>query len=218
MVAKYKSKQYEHNKTISMSYLIEWFQINYPQLCRDLINCKHNADDMNLNPYHLESDCWSHTMLVCKVAELHKYDKEVLIAALLHDIGKPKARKINPKNNHVQFFGHEELSVELAEEVLCQMQNEKMINRDEGDEIKELIGLHSLLHNDPAPHILFERFKDRKELYMHLVQLNYCDHLGRFCEHNDPTDKKFNRLMSYSKNMCNTNLKKYDKICPYEYV
>lgn len=184
-----------------MSYLIEWFQINYPQLCRDLLNCNHNACESNLNPYHLESDCWSHTMMVCKVAELYGYDKEVQISALLHDIGKPQARKINPRNNHVQFFGHEELSVEISGKVLSQMQKEKIVNKHEIREIKELIRLHSLLHKDPDPHMLLEQFKDNRELYVHLVQLNQCDHLGRFCEDSAPVEKKFNRLMSYSKNM-----------------
>ena len=201
MVTEYKNKQYEQHRTINMSYLIEWFQINYPQLCKDLLNCNHNFSNKNLNPYHLESDCWSHTMLVCKVAEIYGYSKEVQISALLHDIGKPKARKINPRNNHVQFFGHEELSVELAEDVLSKMQEEKIINSNEVCEIKELIRLHSLLHKEPDPHMLFERFKNNRELYIHLVQLNQCDHLGRFCEESDPTDKKFDRLMSYSKNM-----------------
>ena len=193
--------EYKHTSTINMSYLIEWFQINYPQLCRDLLNCNHNISDSNLNPYHLESDCWSHTMMVCKVAELYEYDKEVQISALLHDIGKPQARKINPKNNHVQFFGHEELSAEIAEEILYQMQKENIINRHESHEIKELIRLHSLLHKNPDLHILVEQFKDNKELYVHLVQLNQCDHLGRFCEDGGSDKKKFNRLMSYSKNM-----------------
>ncbi len=201
MVTEYKDKPYEQHKTINMSYLIEWFQINYPQLCKDLLNCNHNASDKSLNPYHLESDCWSHTMLVCKVAEIYGYSKEVYISALLHDIGKPKARKINPKNNHVQFFGHEELSAELAKEVLSKMQEAKIINKDESNEIKELIRLHSLLHKELDAHMIFERFQDHKKLYIHLVQLNQCDHLGRFCEECDSSNKKFNRLMSYSKNM-----------------
>ena len=201
MVTEYKNKQHEQHRTINMSYLIEWFQINYPQLCKDLLNCNHNFNDKSLNPYHLESDCWSHTMLVCKVAEIYGYSKEVQISALLHDIGKPKARKINPRNNHVQFFGHEELSVELAEDVLFKMQEEKIVNSNEVYEIKELIRLHSLLHKEPDPHMLFERFKNNRELYIHLVQLNQCDHLGRFCEESGTADKKFDRLMSYSKNM-----------------
>ena len=100
----------EGKKNMKIYQLIEWFQINYPDMHQALLQCNHNFDEKDLNPYHLESDCWSHTMMVCKIAELSHYEKVVQIAALLHDIGKPASRKINPRNNHVQFFGHENLS------------------------------------------------------------------------------------------------------------
>ena len=83
---------------------VSWFQQNFAHLHQELLQCNHNFDTQELNPYHLESDCWSHTMLVCKVAELKAYDLPVLIAALLHDLGKPLAREVNPRNNHVRFF------------------------------------------------------------------------------------------------------------------
>jgi putative nucleotidyltransferase with HDIG domain len=70
-------------------------------------------------------------MMVCKIAELSGYDKVVLVAALLHDIGKPASRKINPRNNHVQFFGHEEFSAEMAEDLLDLMIEESFITKDE---------------------------------------------------------------------------------------
>ena len=203
MVTEYKNRRYKHNKTINMSYLIEWFQINYPQLCRDLLNCNHNASDRNLNPYHLESDCWSHTMLVCKVAEIHGYSKEVQIAALLHDIGKPASRKINPRNNHVQFFGHEELSAKMSEDILVSMMQKNIINKKESLEIKELIALHSVLHKVKDPHELFKLFEHKKTLYIHLVQLNRCDALGRFCADMNFDTKKYDTLISFAKNMDN---------------
>ncbi len=140
-------------------------------------------------------------MLVCKVAELYEYDNVVLVAALLHDLGKPKARKVNPRNNHVQFFGHEEQSVRFAEEVLTQLLDEGHITHRELVEINELIALHSLLHKEIDPHELFMQFKNKKSLYIHLVQLNRCDALGRFCQDNGFSEEKYQRLIAYSKNM-----------------
>ena len=104
-----------------MNKLLIWFQTNYPELKQALLNCHHNFDDKETNPYHIEGDCWSHTMMVCKIAELQNYDRVVQVAALLHDIGKPRSRKINHKNNHIQFFGHEALSAKMAKPLLVDL-------------------------------------------------------------------------------------------------
>ena len=183
---------------MKMYQLIEWFQLNYPELHNELLQCNHNYDDKDLNPYHLESDCWSHTMLVCKVAELNSYDKVVQIAALLHDIGKPSSRKINPRNNHVQFFGHEELSAFMAEKILSSMVQEHIISKEEQIEIQELVLLHALLHKEIPEEKLLERFENRKFFYLHLVQLCRCDSLGRFCADNNFSDERYHKLIEYA--------------------
>ena len=190
---------------MKMYQLIQWFQLNYPNLQKELLNCNHNFDQKDLNPYHLESDCWSHTMLVCKIAELKSYDLSVRIAALLHDIGKPLVRNINPNNHHIQFFGHEEISANLSKPILSQMVDDKIIDNKQYDEIIQLISQHSLLHNEQDPHNLFMKFKYKKRLYVHLVQLNQCDAIGRFCANNNFDEDKYTRLISYAKNMGNTN-------------
>jgi len=181
-----------------MYQLIEWFQLNYSELHNDLLLCNHNYDDKDLNPYHLESDCWSHTMLICKIAELNAYDKVVQVAALLHDIGKPNSRKINPRNNHIQFFGHEELSSEMSAEILSLMAEESIITMEEKDDIQELVRLHALLHHDLHEKELLERFGKRKSFYIHLVQLCRCDALGRFCEDDKFSDERYRKLISYA--------------------
>jgi len=181
-----------------MYQLVEWFQVNYSELHNDLLQCNHNFDEQDLNPYHLESDCWSHTMMVCKIAELSAYDKVVQIAALLHDIGKPSSRKINLKNNHVQFFGHEELSAFMSKDVLSLMVQENTISKEEQIEIQELVLLHAFLHHDIEEKELSKRFENRKSFYIHLVQLSRCDSLGRFCADNKFSDERYHKLMSYA--------------------
>ena len=166
---------------MKMYQLIEWFQIHFPKMQQDLLHCNHNFDEKDLNPYHLESDCWSHTMMVCKIAELSAYDKVVQIAALLHDIAKPASRKINLHNNHVQFFGHEELSAVMAVDVLDAMQREDIVNDKEKNEVIKLIFHHAFLHKHPYQEALIERFEGDKIFCIHLVQLSRCDSLGRFC-------------------------------------
>ena len=165
-----------------MHKIITWFQINYPHLRDELRDTMHNFDDKDLNPYHLESDCWSHTMMVCKIAQIEEYDRVVQIAALLHDIAKPLVRRVNPKNNHVQFFGHEVASAYMSIEILKKMKKAKMITQDEAIEVFLLIALHSVFHKDKNIVTLFQKFKNYKTLFLHLVDLNRCDNLGRFCE------------------------------------
>ena len=165
-----------------MHELISWFQINYPHLRDKLKNSMHNFDDKDLNPYHLESDCWSHTMMVCKIAELEGFDKVVQISALLHDIGKPSVRKVNPRNNHIQFFGHEVVSAYMSIEILKKMISKKIVTQNEAVEVFLLIALHSVFHKDKNIVTLFEKFRNHKTLFFHLVDLNKSDNLGRFCK------------------------------------
>jgi putative nucleotidyltransferase with HDIG domain len=154
----------------------------------------HNYAPTELNPYHLESDCWSHTMMVCKLAELNAYDNVVQIAALLHDIGKPASRKVNSRNNHVQFFGHEALSAEMAEGILDRMLDESIILIEEKEEIIQLVKHHAFLYKHSEPNAMMKYFNGNKVFCRHLVELIRCDSLGRFCS-DLPDEEKFTVLL-----------------------
>ncbi len=173
-----------------MTEFIDWFSTTYPKYKEALLNCHHNFNNSETNPYHVEGDCWSHTMMVCKIAELKGYDKIVQISALLHDIGKPQSRKINPKNNHIQFFGHEKKSALLAKPILKELVEKKKITEEESLEIEELISLHGILYKITHQEII-ERFKGRENFFRHLVELVECDNLGRFA--NISNQRVFNR-------------------------
>ena len=164
-----------------MTQLIDWFSTTYPKHKEALLNCHHNFDEKETNPYHVEGDCWSHTMMVCKVAELKGYEKVVQVSALLHDLGKPSSRKINPLNNHVQFFGHEEKSALLARPLLEELVKRGEITKEESLEIEELVLLHGTLYKLSHKEIV-EKFRGREEFFRHLVELVECDGLGRFTD------------------------------------
>ena len=164
-----------------MTQFIEWFSTTYPEYKKALLNCYHNFDEQEVNPYHIEGDCWSHTMMVCKVAQLKGYDKVVQVSALLHDLGKPSSRKINPLNNHVQFFGHEEKSALLARPLLEDLVKKGEITKEESLEIEELILLHGTLYKLSHKEII-ERFRGKENFFRHLVELVECDGLGRFAD------------------------------------
>ena len=161
-----------------MIQLLHWFQTIYPHLKQELLECHHNFDDSDTNPYHVEGDCWSHTMMVCKVAQLKGYDKVVQISALLHDIGKPQSRKINPRNNYVNFRGHEELSAQMAKPLVDDLVAREMLTKVEADEVLELITLHGKIYKDRAG--VEKYLKNRPLSLKHLLELSECDDLGRF--------------------------------------
>ena len=161
-----------------MIQLLHWFQTIYPHLKQELLECHHNFDDSDTNPYHVEGDCWSHTMLVCKVAELKGYDRVVQTSALLHDIGKPQSRKINPENNYVNFRGHEELSAQMAKPLVDDLVAREMLSKVEADEVLELITLHGEIYKNREK---VEKRLEKRPLWLkHLLELIECDDLGRF--------------------------------------
>jgi len=172
-----------------MIQLLNWFQTNYPTLKLALQQSNHNFDETETNPYHIEGDCWSHTMMVCKIAQLKGYDKVVQVSALLHDIGKPQSRKINPKNNHVQFFGHEELSAKLAEPLVQDLVKREMLTLEESEEVLVLIAFHGEIykHRDEVE----KQLQSKPTWFKHLLELSECDDLGRFSETMRPNDKLF---------------------------
>jgi hypothetical protein len=142
--------------------------------------CCHHYDGDDLNPYHFEGDCWSHTMMVCKVAEMRGHDRSVQLAALLHDIGKPACRAVNPHNQHVSFFGHEGVSAWTALPILRAMQREALLSPEEVPEVFALIALHSLFYQTTQEQALVAKFRYARSLYSGLVELVACDGAGRF--------------------------------------
>lgn len=76
-------------------------------------------------------------MHMLKALEYAKPDKDVCWAALLHDVGKPYKR-ITDKNGVDHFKGHEEVSAEIADEIMREL---KFDNRSRL-RIKKVISLH----------------------------------------------------------------------------
>ena len=101
-------KFFKETKNPSMDELVQWFYYNYPDLARDMSNTSHAAYPDRPNPFHLEGDVLTHTMMVCQNAKnLKKTNK---IAALLHDIGKPLCKEVidviegvKPENYYSKF-------------------------------------------------------------------------------------------------------------------
>jgi poly(A) polymerase len=89
------------------------------------------------DPVHQHKDVFRHTLAVVKRCEP---DVVLRLAALLHDIGKPKTREITPEG--VQFHHHEVVGGRMAEERLRAL---RYPERDIQD-VKTLVELHLRFH------------------------------------------------------------------------
>jgi tRNA nucleotidyltransferase (CCA-adding enzyme) len=88
-----------------------------------LIGCPQNPK------YHPEGDVWNHTMLVingaAKLRERSKNPEVFMLAALLHDSGKPPCT-VN-LNGRITSYNHQNVGVTVAAEFLRRLTNDKKL-------------------------------------------------------------------------------------------
>ncbi len=94
--------------------------------------------------YH-SKDVWGHTLDVVEVAAAAEYDDHqqrllVVLAALFHDIGKPRTRSVDPQGR-VRFFRHEEVGAQMTQETLRRLRFPKRLCRA----VARLVGNHMRL-------------------------------------------------------------------------
>jgi hypothetical protein len=181
--------------------LIPWFQERHPELWRSMRSCLHADTPAHPNPYHLENDCWSHTMMVCKMAQYFEAPFGVQIAALLHDIGKPAVRAVNPRNRHVRFGGHDRLSAWMALPILTELREAGKIDEEMSAEIFTLILLHQLLHTPHEEAALRRLFRPFPRWLAPLAALERCDALGSFSTRPTWDPKRSERLLALGERM-----------------
>jgi poly(A) polymerase len=88
--------------------------------------------------YHSEGDVFRHTMLVLKNA---KPGVENQLAALLHDVGKPKSQEVI--GGLIKFIGHEKVGGEIAEAIMRRLKFEKK----DVQAVRKMVEMHMRPHN-----------------------------------------------------------------------
>lgn len=133
------------------SWLIKWFTENYPNFVYNMKNANHSTNDNDLNPYHMEGDVWTHTMMVMQEAHNDTNSKVSLLAALLHDVGKPYVREVKYTRDGSKllsyFTGHEGASFYLSIKVLNHLETLGFLNKEEKIQVLNTIGLHNIFFN-----------------------------------------------------------------------
>jgi poly(A) polymerase len=90
------------------------------------------------DPVHKHKDVLHHTYAV--VENCDRRDLVLRLAALLHDVGKPKTRSITPEG--VQFHHHEVVGARLAEDILRRLRYPNDVVSD----VRRLVELHLRFH------------------------------------------------------------------------
>ena len=165
---------------------IEFFIEENPELQLAMEECSHSENE-HINPYHMEGSVWTHTMLVVNEA-VDFGNRNVILAALLHDIGKVEAREVVEKDDgiRVRFTNHASASVFMSFDILKEFQktvNFDVITDDDIIEIINLIALHDIFFSsDNAEFIASKLYGFDNKFINSLLQLILSDNRGRICD------------------------------------
>jgi poly(A) polymerase len=140
-------------------------------------------------PFHPEGDVFVHTCLVLDRVDLAGRDEAeadaLLFSALLHDVGKPATRTVDP-DGRIRFNGHDALGAEMARAVLERLR----FPRETVDRVAGITERHMAFPNLPKMRpAKLRRFLGQEDFALHLaVHRADCGashgdlSLARFCE------------------------------------
>lgn len=89
-------------------------------------------------------DVWEHSLRALQAAADKNWDLELRLAALLHDIGKPRTRAMDTKKNDWSFHGHEVVGAKMTRTILRRLKFPKQIEKD----VTKLVRWH-MFFSDP---------------------------------------------------------------------
>src|SRR5690606_7818583 len=99
---------------------------------------------LEIDEHHRHKDVYEHTLIVLEQAiaqETGGPDRVLRWAALLHDIGKPKTRRLEP-DGRVTFHHHEVVGAQMARKRLTELKFPKDVVAD----VSRLVELHLRFH------------------------------------------------------------------------
>lgn len=195
--------------------LKQFFVNNFKPLYQIMVNCDHGYSDKK-NPHHLEGSVWIHTQMVLDELS-YETDNTLLVAALLHDIGKPFTRI--EKNGKVLFRNHQNRGVFEAIDIAAYIQeNLAGFKNIQIEHVLNLISLHHIFFdhlqnaNRKTPIKLYNKLKGFDRCFIdRLYKLCVADYKGKINGESYNSLYNFNQLFSmvndiYSKNTINRDI------------
>jgi len=168
--------------TATHNEVLIWFLQNFKELVQDMKDSQHAFSDTSLNPYHLENEIYTHTLMVFKNSEvLSNENNYVKWSTLLHDIGKPSTREEVPERERVRFINHESVSAFMSLDIL----DKTDMTKEDKIHIFKIIARHGdLFHfitsDGKIKEDIFQSFEGEKRLLSDLVHQVRADASGRF--------------------------------------
>jgi len=125
------------------------------------------------NRYHA-FDVWGHAMACLDAC---KPEPILRMAALLHDVAKPRARAFSDKTSDYTFYEHERIGAEMAEPILTRLK----FSNDERARITALVRHHLICYSDDWTDAAVRRWVRRitPELAPELYELGSADARGK---------------------------------------
>jgi len=125
------------------------------------------------NRYHA-FDVWGHALSCLDAAPLQPV---LRVAALLHDVGKPRSRAFSDKTNDYTFYEHERIGAEMVEPMLSRLR----FSNEERSQIGALVRHHLICYDSSWSDAAVRRWIRRvtPELVPDLYLLNEADVRGK---------------------------------------
>jgi tRNA nucleotidyltransferase (CCA-adding enzyme) len=119
-------------------------------------------------------DVWGHAMACLDAC---KPDAVLRIAALLHDVGKPRTKAWSTKTNDYTFYEHERVGAEMADPILARLR----FSNEERAKIVALVRHHLICYADDWSDAAVRRWLRRVsvELAPDLYEIGFADALGK---------------------------------------
>ncbi|MFT3776452.1 MAG: HD domain-containing protein [Minicystis sp.] len=119
-------------------------------------------------------DVWGHAMACLDAC---KGEPILRMAALLHDVAKPRTRAFSDKTNDYTFYEHERIGAEMADPILTRLK----FSNDERAKITALVRHHLICYSDDWTDAAVRRWIRRitPELAPDLYELGFADARGK---------------------------------------
>ena len=133
------------------------------------IGCKQNSDHIY--------EVFEHLSRALQHSADRRWPPEVRLAALFHDIGKPRAREWSKEKNDYTFYGHDIIGARIIEKILARL----CLPKKESEKIVKLVRYHMFFSDTDQITLSAVRRLVKKvgpENVWDLMKVRQCDRIG----------------------------------------